>query len=149
MQIILRKQVEKLGQAGDVKDVSSGYFRNFLFPRALAQLATVAGLEQAKRVRVDTAHRQIKEREMFIAHVDALQKEHVMILRKATNEGHLFGSVGEGDIASALAEKGHVFDEKHIHLETHIKELGTYPVTLKFDETITGTISITVERDSS
>lgn len=149
MQIILRKQVEKLGHAGDVKDVSSGYFRNFLFPRGLAQLATIAGLEQAKRLRVDMAQRHMKEREIFITIVDALQKEHIVILRKATDEGHLFGSVGEGDIASTLAKKGYTIDEKRIHLETHIKELGVYPVMLKFDETVTGAISINVERDSS
>ncbi|OGZ43859.1 MAG: 50S ribosomal protein L9 [Candidatus Ryanbacteria bacterium RIFCSPHIGHO2_02_FULL_45_17b] len=149
MQVILRKQVEKLGHAGDVKDVSSGYFRNFLFPRGLAHLATAAGLEQAKRMQRDAAYQHAKDQEAFAMFLEALQKEQIVILRKATDEGHLFGSVTEADIVSALAGKGHNLDEKHIHLEAHIKELGTYPVTVIFDDMVTGIISITVERDQS
>ncbi|OGZ46874.1 MAG: 50S ribosomal protein L9 [Candidatus Ryanbacteria bacterium RIFCSPHIGHO2_02_FULL_45_13b] len=149
MQVILRKQIEKLGHTGDVKDVSAGYFRNFLFPRGLAQLATAAGLKQAERMRADAAQKQMKDRDAFTTLVGALQKERIVLTRKATEEGHLFGSVAQADIAGALGEKGYSLEEKQIVLEAHIKELGTYPILLKFDDAITGTISITVERDPS
>src|SRR3989338_4973528 len=102
MQIVLLKQVEKLGHPGDVKDVSAGYFRNFLFPRGFAELATAGSLEKAERMRVRMFQQITKEKETFSALVDALQKEHIVLLRKATQEGHLFGSVSEADIASAL-----------------------------------------------
>lgn len=149
MQVILRKQVEKLGHAGDVKDVSAGYFRNFLFPRGLADMATFAGLQQAERTRAAMAQKQAEDQDAFMVLLTKLQKESITLSRKATDEGHLFGSVTEEDIMTALKDKGYSFEEKQIVLETHIKELGTYPVVLKYNEAITGAISITVERDAS
>ena len=149
MQIILQKQVEKLGNAGDVKDVAAGYFRNFLFPQRLAQMATPVGLKTAEHIRARATQQETKDREAFQVLLDALQKEHIVMLRKATDEGHLFGSVSETDIAESFAAKGYKLDKKHISLEVHIKELGTYPVTLQFDESLKGSISITVEREPS
>ncbi len=148
MQIILLKQVQKLGNRGDVKDVSAGYFRNFLFPRGLAELATNTRLKRAELMRAETAKQQVKDRQAFLALLKALEKEKIILLRKATNEGRLFGSVTQEDIQDALAQKGYKLDQKYIHLETHIKELGAYSVLLKFDEAITGSISITVEREA-
>lgn len=149
MQVILQKQVDKLGHPGDVKNVSAGYFRNFLFPRGLAQSATASSLKGAEQMRLHHAQQQVKDQESFRAFAEAIQKDQFIILRKATDEGHLFGSVTEQDIAALLAHKGYHLNEKHIHLETHIKELGTYPVLLKFDESLTGTFSLAVERDTS
>ena len=149
MQVIIQKQVDKLGQPGDVKDVSAGYFRNYLFPRGLAEMATAAGLRNAEHIRARVMERQAKDRESFRAVAEAIQKDQWTILRKATDEGHLFGSVSEQDIAGLLAKKGYKLDEKFICIETHIKELGTYPITLKFDELLTGTFSLAVERDQS
>ena len=148
MQIILQKPVEKLGHAGEVKDVSAGYFRNFLFPRGLAELATSAGLKRAEHTRAQVVKQQAKDRETFSSLLKALEKEQIVLLRKATDEGHLFGSVTEEDIQNALGKKGYKVDQKHIRLETHIKELGTYPAALYFDEAVTGSISITVEREA-
>lgn len=148
MNVILLKPVEKLGRAGDVKDVSAGYFRNFMLPRGLAELATAAGLKRAELMRAKSVKQQARDREMFSALLKALGNEHIVLLRKATDEGHLFGSVTEEDIKNTLADKGYKIDQKHIHIETHIKELGTYPIVLKFEETIMGTISIAVEREA-
>lgn len=149
MQVIIQKYVDKLGHPGDVKDVSAGYFRNFLFPRGLAQSATASGLRSAEHMRARRVQQQAKDQESFRALMNAIQKDRVVILRKATDEGHLFGSVTGQDITAVLARKGYQLDEKYINLETHIKELGTYPVTLKFDESLTGAFSLMVERDTS
>lgn len=148
MQVILLKQIDTLGHVGDVKDVTDGYFRNFLFPRGLAQLATPAGLQQAERMRTRALKKRTTDKDEFLQLIGTLQKEHLGVLRKATDEGHLFGSVSEHDIMEILAAKGYRIDEKQISIEAPIKELGTYPILLKFDEGITGTISVTVEREA-
>ena len=146
MQIILRKQVEKLGHAGEVKDVSAGHFRNFLFPRGLAEPATPAGLKRAEGMRAQAALQLTKDKEVFTAFLQKLEKEYIVLLRKANEEGHLFGSVTEEDVAEALSQKGYQIEKDRIQMEIHIKELGTYPIVLKSHD-ISGSISVTVERD--
>lgn len=148
MQVILLKQIDTLGQVGDIRDVADGYFRNFLFPRGLAESATPAGLQKAEHMRQRAAEKYAKDKDEFLARIARLQQERLVVLRKATDEGHLFGSVNEQDIAEILAPKGYQIDETHIRLSEPIKELGTYSISLLFDKTITGTISIVVEREA-
>lgn len=146
MQVILQKQVDNLGGIGDIKDVAAGFFRNFLMPRGLAKLATPAGIKEAEVLRARVALQNVKDRENFFRILDALKNEHFFVLRKATPDGHLFGSVTEHDIAELLAQKGYVVLEKYIHLEHHIKALGTYSVVLQFDKDLHGPVLLAVER---
>jgi len=147
MQVILLKQVNKLGGAGDVKDVADGFFRNFLMPRGLARPVTPAGLVQAERMRAAAAQYTVRNKEKYAKMLEAIKKEPLQVLRKANEEGHLFGSVSEQDITAVLSEKGFEVEERHVVLESPIKTLGTHSVLLRFDEEIQGTISIAVERE--
>lgn len=149
MQVILRKQVPSLGNAGDVKDVANGYFRNYLFPRGFAHAATLAGLLEAERVRARVLQQQIQQKGVFLNVVEKLRQEHLVIVRKATEEGHLFGSVTARDIKEFLSSKGYELEERIIYLDAPLKELGTYPVLLRLDETTQDTISLAVERDTT
>ena len=146
MQVILQKRVDNLGGVGDIKDVAAGFFRNFLMPRGLAKPATPAGIKEAEVLRARSALQDAKEREHFQKILDALKNEHLVVLRKATLEGHLFGSVSEHDIAELLSQKGYTVLEKHIRLEDHIKALGTYSVVLQFDQDTQGPLLLAVER---
>ena len=146
MQVILLKNVDAVGKIGDVKDVAAGFFRNFLLPRGLAKTATAAGIKEAEVLRARRASQDMKDREGFLKLLESLKNEQFIILRKATPEGHLFGSVSERDIMEFLAGKGYAVPEKHIHLDTHIKELGTFMVGLHFDGETQGTISLAIER---
>lgn len=146
MQVILQKQVDNLGGVGDIKDVAAGFFRNFLMPRGLAKPATPAGIKEVEVLRARVALQDTKDREHFLKILDALKNEHFIILRKATPEGHLFGSVTEHDVAELFTQKGYAVLEKHIRLEDHIKALGAYSVVLQFDQDTYGSVLLAVER---
>jgi large subunit ribosomal protein L9 len=131
-QAILLKDVEDLGQAGDAVDVSPGYLRNYLVPRKLAQPATQASLEEARRRR-DAAERAAREALERAEDTAALLAKTVLTIQhRAGEDGKLFGSVTTAEIADALADaRGLRIDRKRIRLEEPIREVGTYMVEVE------------------
>ena len=130
-QAILLKDVEDLGKAGEAVDVSPGYLRNYLQPRKLAQPATAASLEDARRRReaADRAAREAAERAEETAAL--LSKTVLTIQHRAGEDGKLYGSVTTKEIAEAIAEaRGLKIDRKRIRLEDPIREVGTYMVEI-------------------
>src|SRR5258705_12007807 len=98
-QAILLQDVDKLGEKGSVVDVSSGYLRNFLIPRKLAEPATKGSIAAAQQ-RVESAERQAREAEERAAENAALLSKTVLtISAQAGEDGRLFGSVTNQDIA--------------------------------------------------
>jgi large subunit ribosomal protein L9 len=146
MKVIFLKDIDKVGRVGDVKDVANGYFRNYLLPHKLAKQATPSSIREAEQNRAKQAQQYTHDREAFKTSLEQIKNQEFIVFRKATEEGHLFGSVTEHDITDLLAQKGFIVEEKHIIVEQSIKELGTYPITLQYDENISGTISLAVER---
>lgn len=130
-QAILLEDVESLGKAGDAIDVSPGYLRNFLLPRKLAQPATPASLEEARRRR-ETAERAAREAaEKAEENAALLSKTVLTIQHRAGEDGKLYGSVTTKEIAEAIAEaRGLKIDHKRIRLEDPIREVGTYLVEI-------------------
>ena len=128
-QAILLKDVENLGQAGDAVDVSSGYLRNYLLPRKLAQPATKASMEEAQRRRV-AAERAAREAEERAEETAALLSKTVLTIQhRAGEDGKLFGSVTTNEIADAIFEaRGLRVDRRRIRLDDPIREVGTYMV---------------------
>ncbi len=131
-QAILLKDVDDLGQAGDAVDVSPGYLRNYLVPRKLAQPATQASLEEARRRR-DAAERAAREALERAEDTAALLAKTVLTIQhRAGEDGKLFGSVTTAEIADALADaRGLRIDRKRIRLEEPIREVGTYMVEVE------------------
>lgn len=131
-QAILLKDVEDLGEAGDAVDVSSGYLRNFLVPRKLAQPATRGALEEAQRRR-DTAEKAAQEAEARAGETAALLAKTVLTIQhRAGEDGKLFGSVTNAEIAEAITEaRGLKIDRKKIKLDDPIREVGTYMVEVE------------------
>ena len=131
-QAILLKDVETLGNAGDAVDVSPGYLRNYLVPRKLAQPATQASLEAAQQRR-EKAERAAQEAEERAGETAALlQKTVLTIQHRAGEDGKLYGSVTNAEIADALAQaRGLKVDRKKIRLEEPIREVGTYMVEIE------------------
>ena len=131
-QAILLKDVEDLGEAGEAVDVSSGYLRNYLVPRKLAQPATDASLEAAarKKERDEQAAREAAERAGETAAL--LSKTVLTIQHRAGEDGRLFGSVTNAEIADAISEaRGLRIDRKKIQLDEPIREVGTYMVDVE------------------
>lgn len=132
LQIILRKDVDNLGRAGELVSVRPGYGRNFLIPRGMALPATrgnMALLEHQKRV---IAAEQARIRAEHAKMAEQLKGVTVSIARKKGQDGKLFGSVSSKDIAEALANQNLTVDRKLIKLDEAIKAIGSYEVPVRF-----------------
>jgi large subunit ribosomal protein L9 len=130
-QAVLLSDVENLGQAGEAVDVSPGYLRNYLVPRKLAQPATTASLEEAKRRQEREAEAQRQAAEKAGETAALLAKTVLTITHRAGEDGKLFGSVTAAEIAEAIqAARGLKVDRKKINLTEPIRETGTYMVEI-------------------
>jgi large subunit ribosomal protein L9 len=142
---ILLKDVEGIGARGTVVDVSKGYLRNFLIPRKLAAPATKGALNEARRAQEahdrEAATRLARAQE----HAEQLNKTVLTIAQQAGEDGRLFGSVTNQDLAEAIKEaRGIEVDRRKIHLGEPIKHVGTYQVVLEVADGVTATVKVMV-----
>ncbi len=141
-QAILLADVEKLGQAGEAVEVSSGYLRNFLIPRKLAQPATKSALLEAERRREAAARAEIEAVARAEENAALLSKTVLTIHHRAGEDGKLFGSVGGKEIAEAIRDaRGIRVDRRKVRLDHPIHQVGTYMVEVE----ITGGAIATVK----
>lgn len=145
---ILLQDVDHLGARGTVVDVSKGYLRNYLIPRKLAQPATKGALDEARRRR--EAADKVTQALVAKATEDAevLSRTVLTISQQAGDDGRLFGSVTNQDIADAIEEaRGVKVDRRKIHLDEPIKNVGTYVVVVEVAEGVTASVkTMVVER---
>jgi large subunit ribosomal protein L9 len=144
-QAILLKDVEGLGEAGAVVDVSPGYLRNFLAPKKLAQAATDASVAAAlrERERAEKAARDQEERAQETAAL--LGKTVLTIEHRAGEDGSLFGSVTAKEIADAVRQaRGLKLDHRKVQLEQPIRELGTHMVEIEVAPGVTTAVKTMV-----
>lgn len=145
MKVILKADVKGTGKKGESVEVSDGYARNFLFPRNLAVEASAGALKSLQ----EQQNAQIRKQERIVADLkalrDQLEGQTVKVPAKCGENGRLFGSITNKDVADAIGKfLKKDFDRKLIELNTPIKTLGTYPVTLKFGHNITGTVNVNI-----
>src|SRR5947199_9938312 len=144
MKVILREDVQGVGNIRDILEVAPGYARNFLFPRNKAVEATGRGLktvEHANRLIGENARKENAALEEIAKKVSAVA---VTIPVQVGKDDKLFGSVTAKDIAEALAAQGVEVDKRKIELGNPIKELGTVSVPIKLHSQVTATVSVTV-----
>jgi large subunit ribosomal protein L9 len=144
-QAILTQDVEQLGERGEVVDVSKGYLRNFLIPRKLAEPATKASIEAARR-RKEAAERAVADAETRAREgAELLNRTVLTIAHQAGEDGRLFGSVTAQDIADAIKDaRGITIDRRHIHLDEPIKTVGTRMVVVEVTTGVTATVKTMV-----
>ena len=147
MKVLLCEDIDRLGWLGDVVEVKTGYARNYLLPQGLAKVANEAGIraiaeEKARR----SEQRKLDGKRLEVA-VKAIEGAEAVIAAKANEQGHLFGSVNERQIAANLREQGFEVRDEIVQLPEHIKDIGTHSVTLKFRDDLTATINVVVVRD--
>lgn len=145
MKVILKADVKGTGKKGESVEVSTGYARNFLFPRNLAVEASAGALKSLQ----EEKNAQLRRQERIVNEAkslrDQLEGQTVKVLAKCGENGRLFGSITNKDIADAITKLlKQNFDRKVIELTTPIKSLGTYPVTLKLGHNISGTINVEI-----
>jgi large subunit ribosomal protein L9 len=142
---ILLQDVETLGERGTVVDVSKGYLRNYLIPRRLAQPATRASVDAARRRQEaqEAAQREAADRAQENAAL--LNKTVLTITQPAGDDGRLFGSVTNQDVVDAIREARDVkLDKRKVHLPEPIKNVGTYMVVVEVNEGVTATVKTMV-----
>ena len=142
---ILLKDLEGVGERGEVIDVSKGYLRNFLIPRKLAQPATKGAVQAAQR----KAQAETRAKEQAVTrsqeHADLLNRTVLTISQQAGEDGRLFGSVTTQDIAEAIRDaRGITVDRRKVHLEEPIRHVGTYMVVVEVDDGVTSTVKTIV-----
>ncbi len=133
MQIILLKDIPGKGKRHDVKEISDGYARNFLFPRGLAKLATPQALKELELLQV-AKERHGKE---FLQHIDAMRRtlaeRTIEFTLKSDDAGSVFGSITKEQILSALRDAKLLGKERaEIVLEHPLKSFGEHVVKLRF-----------------
>jgi len=144
-QAILLKAVENVGERGDVVDVSSGYLRNYLLPRKLAQAATPASIAEARRRHeaADRAARELADQAQDNAAL--LSRTVLTIPQPAGDDGRLFGSVTAQDIVDAVKQaRGMRIDRRKVQLDQPIRTTGTHMVTIEIHEGVTATVKTIV-----
>ena len=144
-QAVLLQDVENVGEAGAVVDVSKGYLRNFLIPRKLAAPATKGLLEQAKQKQAKQEAAAQQARVAAEQGADILNRTVLTISQQAGEDGRLFGSVTTQDIADAIKDaRGLEVDRRKIHLDEPIRHVGTFMVVVEVSDGVTATVKTIV-----
>ena len=144
VKVILRSDVAGIGKRGDITDVSDGYARNFLLPRGLAMPASAGSVEQASKMRRSRDLKDAKDRGAAETIARALVASTISVSNKA-RDGKLFGSVSAAQIVEAVKKQtGAVIETRQVHLDEHIKTLGTHSATVKLHHDVQFAITIEV-----
>ena len=138
MNVLLLGDIKGLGRKNEIKNVSDGYARNFLFPRGLAVAAGTAALQMKEKN--DSAEAAIVKR--FKDLTERLAKETLDFSIKTGGKGEVFGSVGREDIQKALSEKGYAGTTAR--LARPIREIGEHTLEIDFGRGIRGTVRLRV-----
>jgi len=147
MKVILKEDVQNLGQQGDVVEVKSGYARNYLMPKKLAILFTAQqqkSIEEAQRMEVRKLEREKDQLESILKEVKSLS---LSLKMKSEDDDKLFGSVTKLDIIKLLEENGIKIDKKYIDLDSPIKTLGEHEVNVSFTKEMSESFTLSVEKE--
>lgn len=146
MQVILTKDVDALGNNGDIVEVASGYYRNYLEPRHMAVMATKGALEDLQR-RIDRIRAKAEKK-----HQDDLEKAaKVNVLVALTLEanagdgGKLYGTITTKQLAEVLEEKtGITIERRNVNVDRPINKVGEYTVYVKFSPKVSAQVGLLV-----
>ena len=147
MKVILKEDVQNLGQQGDVVEVKSGYARNYLMPQKLAILFTKQqkkSIEEAQRVEERKLEREKDQLESVLKQVEDLN---LSLKMQSEEDSKLFGSVTKLDIVKLLEENGVTIDKKYVDLSSPIKTLGEHKVNIVFTKEMSASFTLTVEKE--
>ena len=150
MKVILTEFIKTLGEPGQEVNVAPGYARNFLIPRKLAMLATPGNTRtfaNNQQQRSRKIARAIDDAQSLKASMEAL--EPLVFLRKAGEDGKLFGSVTNADVEEALKARGFEVDKKKIEMDHHIKLAGDSEVAVRLQPRITAMVKVSVRPEVS
>ena len=146
MKVLLKKDVDNLGYAGEIFDVSAGYGRNFLIPQGLAVPATPGTLKQATAWMEQAAARREQLRQEYAALVERLSGQSIIFHARAGESGRLYGSVTTEQIAEKISEElGIEVDRKKISVPGKaLRTLGAHNATVRLDGEFSAQVRVNV-----
>ena len=147
MKLILTREVEGLGHAGDVVTVKDGYARNFLLPNGRAIAWSAGGEKQIDSIRRARDARKVRDLDHAREIKAKLESASLVVKAKVGDTGHLFGSVTDKDIAQAIkSATGLDIDRHRIKMGRHIKLVGKHPGKISLHPQVVANISVVVEK---
>ena len=149
MKVILTKDVDNLGQQGEIVTVKDGYGRNFLIPKGLALVATDSVVRHQQELRRQQAHKILKQKEDAESLRTLIEKEEVVVTARVGEESRIFGTITAQQIATRLAERGLEIDRRKIELDEDIKTLGVYSGSVKLHHDVVAKVKIRVEAEEA
>lgn len=150
MKIILKQDFELLGSAGDIKEVKSGYARNFLIPRGVASNATKSNIKVYEEIKRQKSRKVQKEIEHAKIIAGNLENTSVTFIVKTAEEDKIYGSITAQMICDMLKDKGYDnIDKRKIVLSEHIKTLGEHIVEIKLHSSVVSKLKVIVEKEKT
>jgi large subunit ribosomal protein L9 len=147
MKLILREDVDKLGESGDIVEVRAGYGRNYLIPQGKAMMATDGALKQVERMKEQAERRAELTVERAQDMAERLETTSVTIPVEVGEDERIHGSITTQDIADALAERDIDIDKRKITIDQDIKTLGEYTATISLISEIKAQIKVWVVKE--
>lgn len=145
MEVILKKDIEKLGFKDDVVTVKNGYGRNYLIPQGFADLATPSARKVLAETMKQRAYKEQKEIDAAKEQAAKLGGLDIKLTAKAGAGDKIFGSVNNADLAAALSKEGIELDKKFITIAGgNIKRLGQYDASLRFHREVIANLTFEV-----
>jgi large subunit ribosomal protein L9 len=149
MEVILKEDVPKLGNRGDVIKVAEGYGRNFLLPHKLAIEANVGNKAVIEQMKAASVRRSAKEKSEAEALAKQFEGLEVSFTRKSGENDQLFGSVTSGDIADALEKKGFHIDRRKIQVHDPLKTIGEFTIPVKLHKDVATHLKVVIGKEAS
>ncbi len=148
MNVILLEKINKLGELGDQVSVKAGFGRNYLIPQGKALPATEANVKmfEARRAELEAAAAEAVS--AANSRAETLAGKEVVIVRKAGDEGRMFGSVTNADVAEALTAAGTGVEKREVRMpEGAIRELGEYDIEIHLHTDVNTIVKVIVEAE--
>lgn len=145
MKVVLRQDVENLGEKGSVKNVADGYARNYLIPRGMAVVATPGELKVVANNEAVKQRKVVRQEQELQGLADRIGGQKLVFEAHAGSNGRLFGSITNGDIAEKLSKiVGSEIDRRKIVIDEPIRTTGDHPVTVNLIGKLRPQVIVTV-----
>ena len=147
MKVILKEDVQNLGQQGDVVEVKPGYARNYLMPQKLAILFTKQQKKSIEEAQIVEKRKLEREKDQLESVLKQVEDLNLSLKMQSEEDDKLFGSVTKLDIVKLLEENGITIDKKYIDLSSPIKTLGEHKVNIVFTKEMSASFILVVEKE--
>ena len=147
IELLLTKSVENLGLVGDIVKVRMGYARNYLVPMGLAEIPTQEKIDALAEERAVALEAYEQKRSEQTTTIEKLEGVVLTLTRSANDQGGLYGSVTQRDIADSLVDNGFIVNTRAVRLHQAIRRIGEYPITIQFGSDLKADIEVQILPD--